>query len=122
MRWGKVFSAGGLLLFEVSAGMVLPDNITLAALLGTGGLICGCMAVFLHYKDPARKAGVVAAGPQERLTDLQRKKLRATLMGMQWSGQHEHRLDTVGIVEDMEHERPLHGPCRVCGKPSRPTS
>ena len=54
---------------------------------------------------------------RRRLTDLQRKKFRATLMGMQWSGQHEHRLDTVGIVEDMEHERPLHGPCRVCGKP-----
>lgn len=51
------------------------------------------------------------------LTEWEHDKLIATLDDMVYSGEHDHRLDVVSIIEDLENGRSLQGPCGICGKP-----
>ena len=51
------------------------------------------------------------------LSEYDRLAMQSVSVSMLGSGSHEHELDTVAMIEDIQAGRPLQGPCGICGKP-----
>lgn len=108
----------------LGAGLELlsPNNEPLGQLLTAISLVVYALAAFLLLWEwltgrLSRPTGSGSIPTPRDPSKTERLLIQSTSAKMIASGQHNHTLDTVAMIEDIQAGRSLQGPCGLCGKP-----